>query len=229
MCFKFNEAHVLDCHVTAIFAIMKVLMPVGYFPPISYFAWLNANEVILERKEHYVKQSLRSRCTIMGANGPLNLLVPRVKASNRQPMDESEIHDTDDWKTQHWRSLVSAYRNSPYFEYYEDELKPFFEQHHTHHFQLGLESIELICEILGLPYNPDFTENHVTEPEQKDLRNAWNKRDYADKQPVRNLPEYIQVFSDRNAFAPDLSILDLLFCIGPQANEYLQNLGLSDY
>lgn len=218
-----------NCHPTAIFAVMKVLMPIGYFPPISYFAWLIGNEVTLEKKEHFVKQSLRSRCTIMGANGPLNLLVPREKASDRLPMNESIIHNVTDWKTLHWRSLEAAYRNSPYFEYYEDKLQPFFEQKHTHHFQLGLESIELVCQLLNMSFEPSFTEEYLTESEQEDLRNAWNKRDYAENQPVKKFPNYIQVFSDRHPFAPDLSILDLLFCSGPQATEYLKNLELSDH
>ena len=204
-------------------------MPIGYFPPISYFAWLLENDVTLERKEHYVKQSLRSRCTIMGSNGPLNLLVPRVKASKRQPIDESETHNETDWKTVHWRSIVAAYRNSPFFEYYEDELKPFFEKNHTHHFQLGLDSIEVISQLLEISFEPSFTEEYLTESEQKDLRNAWNKREYASKQPVKDFPEYIQVFSDRHPFTTDQSILDLLFCTGPQSVEYLKKLELRDY
>lgn len=204
-------------------------MPIGYFPPISYFAWLLQNDVTLERKEHYVKQTLRSRCTIMGSNGPLNLLVPRVGASKHQPIDRSETHNETDWKTLHWRSIVAAYRNSPFFEYYENEFKPFFEKDHTHHFQLGLKSIELVSQLLESPFKPSFTEEYLTDPEQKDLRNAWNKREYANKQPVKAFPEYIQVFSDRHSFAPDMSILDLLFCLGTRSVDYLKNLELNDH
>lgn len=165
----------------------------------------------------------------MGSNGPLKLLVPRAKATKRQPIEESEIHNETDWKTLHWRSLVAAYRNSPYFEYYEDDLKPFFEKNHTHHFQLGLESIELICQLLDIQFNPSFTKEYILDSEQIDLRNAWNKRNYAEKQPVIEFPEYIQVFSDRHSFAPDMSILDLLFCMGPQSVDYLRKLELRDY
>ena len=165
----------------------------------------------------------------MGANGPLNLLVPKVNETARFTIEESTIHDDARWKTQHWRSLVAAYRNSPYFDYYEEKLQLFFEDEHAHHFQLGLKSIELICELLQIPFSPNFTEEYKTEVEQIDLRNAWNKRNYADKHPVQEFPEYIQVFSDRHPFAPDLSMLDLLFCMGPLATEYLKNLRLHEY
>lgn len=227
MCFKFTIDRKGNCQPSAKFAFMNVLLPVGYFPPISYFAWLLGNTVTIERKEHFVKQSQRSRCTIMGANGPQHLLVPREKTESKG-IEDSLIHSETDWKTQHWRSLIAAYRNSPYFEFYEDELQPFFERNHTHHFQLGVESIQLVCEIFKIEFDPRFTESFQTETEQLDLRNAWNKRDYAANPPATEFEQYIQVFRDRHPFEPDLSILDLLFCVGPSSIDYLQNLKLQD-
>lgn len=208
---------------------MNVLLPVGYFPPISYFAWLIQNDVILERKEHFVKQSLRSRCTVLGANGPLQLNVPRAGSSSKQPIDECIIFNRTDWKLQHWRSLEAAYRNSPFFEYYEPKLKPLFEKKSTNLFELGLASIELTCKLLNIRFEPAFTSSHELHPKEIDLRNAWNKQNYATKKPVKAFPEYIQVFSDRQAFVTDLSILDVLFCLGPQTLEYLNNLELNDH
>lgn len=206
---------------------MNTLLPIGYFPPISYFAYLLGEEITIEKHEHFVKQSLRNRCTILGANGPLNLLVPRTRTSERQVITETEIHEEGDWKTLHWRSLESAYRKSPYFEYYEDDLQPFFEAEYTHHFDLGLESIKVVCDILDIPFQPVFTDSYQTEFGGIDLRNAWNKKDYGVKNPVKEYPRYIQVFSDRHEFAPDLSILDLLFCQGPRAVDYLEELELN--
>lgn len=165
----------------------------------------------------------------MGANGPLNLLVPRVKTPERQAISESEIHAESDWRTLHWRSLTAAYRNSPYFEYYEDELEPFFDKKHSHHFQLGIESIELTCELLGIELHLGITENYETAPIAMDMRNAWNKKDYVSNPLVDDFPQYIQVFSDRHLFSADLSILDLLFCLGPQAKQYLQNLKFHEF
>ena len=208
---------------------MKFLLPIGYFPPVSYFSVLAQHKAVFEAKEHFVKQSLRNRCTIMGANGPLNLLVPRVKVSERQTIDQSQIHDETDWKTLHWRSLEAAYRNSPYFEYYEDDLKPFFEKPHRLHFQLGLGSIELMCQLLEMEFTAELTHEYEVSPAEVDLRNAWNKRNYAANPLVAEFSEYIQVFSDRHPFAPDLSILDLMFCVGPRSKEYLLNLELREF
>lgn len=206
---------------------MKTLLPVGYFPPISYFAYLLRDEVTIETKEHFVKQSLRNRCTILGANGSLNLLVPRTKSNERLTMEQTQIHDETDWKTLHWRSLEAAYRKSPYFEYYEDELEPFFKKAHTHHLPLGLESIQLVCELLGIAFKPETSSSYQTNFDGLDMRNAWNKQNYLEQSPVVSFPTYIQVFNDRHAFEPDLSILDLLFCLGPRAVDYLKALELT--
>ncbi len=206
---------------------MKTLLPIGYFPPISYFAYLLRDEVTFELKEHFVKQSLRNRCAILGANGPLNLLVPRTKSNVRLPVSKTTIHDETDWKTLHWRSLEAAYRQSPYFEYYEDEMHPFFKKEHTHHYSLAIESMQLVCELLSIDFKPEFTSNYNSEFDGLDLRKAWNKQNYIEQNPAASYPRYIQVFNDRHEFSPDLSILDLLFCLGPRAVDYLKELALT--
>ncbi len=206
---------------------MNTVLPIGYFPPISYIAYLLRDEVRIEAKEHFVKQSLRNRCTILGANGPLHLLVPKQKSNIRQFMDASVIYNETDWKTLHWRSLESAYRKSPYFEFYEDDIHAFFQKQHTKHLALGIESTQLICGLLDIEFNVELTDEYVTEFDGLDLRNAWNKQEYAKNQPVESFESYIQVFSDRQKFIPDLSILDLLFCQGPRPVEYLKGLKLT--
>ncbi|MCF8277998.1 MAG: WbqC family protein [Flavobacteriales bacterium] len=206
---------------------MTTVLPIGYFPPISYFAYLLREDITIEKHEHFVKQSLRNRCTILGANGQMNLLVPRLKSEDRQTISESIIHQLEDWKTLHWRSLESAYRKSPYFEYYEDDLLPFFQKNHTNHFETDLESTKLICDLLDLKFEPIFTSSYEAEFEGIDLRNAWNKQNYAAENPVKTYPRYIQVFSDRQEFVADMSILDLLFCFGPRAVDYLRALELN--
>lgn len=206
---------------------MKTLLPIGYFPPISYFVYLLNTDVSMEAKEHFVKQSLRSRCTVLGANGPLHLLVPRLRSDERQLMDQTIIDQASDWKTLHWRSLESAYRKSPYFEYYEHHFEAFFSENHTNHFELGLRSVQLVCQLLKVTFEPSITTEYVAEFEGLDLRSAWNKQNYAAKAPVEKLPAYIQVFSDRFSFESDLSILDLLFCEGPRSVDYLRELKLT--
>lgn len=174
-----------------------------------------------------MKQSIRNRCTILGANGPLNLLVPRTKPTKRQTMEDAITHDEADWRKLHWRSLDSAYRNSPYFEYYEDELKPFFETGERNILTLNLTSIETICAILGLEVSMKKTTDYVADFDGLDLRNVWNKIPYRKNNPVESYPRYIQVFNDRHPFVEDLSILDLLFCLGPKSVDYLNNLCLT--
>jgi hypothetical protein len=206
---------------------MKAVFPIGYFPPISYFAYLIRNEVTIEAKEHFVKQSLRNRCAILGANGPLNLLIPRAKSNQRLTIEQVQVHEETDWKTLHWRSLEAAYRNSPYFEYYEDDFQVFFKKDYTHHFQLNLASIQLVCNLLDIELKPEFTSEYQINFDGLDLRNAWNKQEYAEKNPANSYPRYIQVFSDRHEFAQDLSILDILFCLGPRTIDYLKELELT--
>jgi hypothetical protein len=208
-------------------SMAAVLLPIGYFPPISYFAYLMRNQVSIEKKEYFVRQSFRSRCTILGANGPLQLVVPREKSPVRLTIDKTVIHAETDWKTLHWRSLEAAYRSSPYFEYYEDDIKPFFQANQTQHFQTGYDSVKLILNLFGLNFEPKITLKYQTEFDGLDLRNAWNKQDYLKRNPVKEFPKYIQVFSDRHPFAPDLSILDLLFCEGPRSTDYLSGLELT--
>lgn len=206
---------------------MKTLLPIGYFPPISYFAYLLNSDITMESKEHFVKQSLRSRCTVLGANGPLNLLVPRLHSDQRLLIDQTIIDQETDWKTLHWRSLESAYRKSPYFEYYEHHFEAFYNETHSKHFDLGMRSVQLACQLLKVPFEPSITTEYVQEFEGLDLRSTWNKQNYAAQAPVAEFPAYIQVFSDRFAFEADLSILDLLFCLGPEATSYLRSLKLN--
>lgn len=207
---------------------MDVLLPAAYFPPISYLAYMLNNSVTIETQEHFVKQSIRSRCTILGANGILNLQVPRAKSKHRQSVSESEIHYQDeDWRKLHWRSLEAAYRNSPFFEFYANELKPFFEKEHTHHLNIAVESTQLIARLMNISIAFELSTSYQPSVEGLDLRNAWNKKDYRENPPVSEFPNYIQVFADRQRFVQDLSVLDLLFCQGPQSLDYLKNLKLN--
>jgi len=204
-----------------------IRLPSAYFPPISYFSYLIKGNILIETKEHFVKQTIRNRCTILGANGALNLLLPRTKPSQRQPFDQDVVHEEMDWRKLHWRSLDSAYRSSPFFEYYEDELQPFFNLTEDNILALNLKSIQLVCSILEIPFKHEITTEYKSEFNGLDLREAWNKIPYREQNIVENYPSYIQVFADRHPFVQDLSILDLLFCVGPKAIDYLQNLHLS--
>jgi hypothetical protein len=206
---------------------MNIILPSAYFPPISYFAYLLAADATIEAKEHFVKQSIRNRCVITDPHGKLMLYIPKEKTGNRAVMDQVRTSEHEHWRRTHWRSIADSYRSSPYFEYYEDDFQPFFEETDDNIFNIGQRSIQKVFELLRLPYSTQVTTEYYEGSHAIDLRNAWNTIDYRNQSPVANFPEYIQVFSDRNPFFPDLSILDLLFCLGPKSVDYLKGLELT--
>lgn len=209
---------------------MHVILSSAYFPPISYFAYLTSprvTRVTMEAKEHFVKQSIRSRCIVGDPHGRLTLFIPKEKTSNRTVMDEVRSVEEEYWRRSHWRSIADSYRSSPYFEYYEDEFEPFFKEQEDNIFAIGQRSMAKVCELLRIPFEVDVTTQYWEGDKAIDLRKAWNNKIYRENPPVHQYPEYIQVFNDRNPFLEDLSILDLLFSMGPKSIGYLHNLHLS--
>jgi hypothetical protein len=195
----------------------------AYLPSVSCFAaMMRAEKIIIEKHEHFVKQTFRNRALVYSANGLQQLIVP-IKHGNlyRIPMHEIKISFDSPWNKIHWRSLESAYRKSPYFEYFEAELKPFFENPAENLFDYNLALTEKIFSMLRLNFNPGFTSTYEKEyAGKKDFRNHFvpGKRNL-------NLPAYHQVFSDRHNFIPDLSVLDLLFNKGMESKNYLDEIG----
>ncbi len=209
---------------------MHVILPSAYFPPISYFAYLTSprvTKVTMEAKEHFVKQSIRSRCTVGDPHGRLTLFIPKEKTGNRSVMDEVRCVEEAHWRRSHWRSIADSYRSSPYFEYYEDDFEPFFREQEDNIFHIGQRSMAKVCELLRIPFEVRTTTEYWEGDDAIDLRNAWNNKPYREQPPVSHFPEYTQVFCDRNPFLADLSILDLLFSKGPKCIGYLEELELS--
>lgn len=197
-----------------------MIFPVFYFGPISYFAALNNGENIhLEAWEHFPKQTYRNRCYIQGANGKLRLAIP-TKHNGARAMKEIQVADDYNWQKEHFKSLVSAYKSSPFFEYYEDDLAPIFEEKEKFLLDLNLKTIDFIQSKLKLNWNFPLTESYETVAKELDFREHFN----AKAEPVGEFPEYTQVFSEKFDFMPDLSILDLLFNEGPKSADYLNNL-----
>ena len=186
---------------------------------------MHAEKIIFEKHEHFIKQTFRNRTMIYSANGMQQLIIP-IKHGNlyRIPMHEIMISYDSPWNKIHWRSLESAYRKSPYFEYFESELKPFFETPPQKLFDFNLDLTTKIFSLLRLPFNSGFTTSYEKEPmEISDYRNSFTP----DK-INRSLPSYNQVFSDRHNFISDLSVLDLLFNKGMDAKSYLSVVGTSN-
>lgn len=193
-----------------------VVVPVGYFAPVAvYAAMFSSDKIVFEQHENFVKQTIRSRCEIYGANGKQLLSVPVEKRRNHIPIMDLQISYKEDWQKIHWRSIVSAYRNSPYFEYYTDELQPVFETKTELLFDLNMSLHKIIMKLLKAEINYEFTETYVPDYGNNvlDLRN--------EKTLYPQFYQYSQVFEERHGFIPNLSILDLLFNAGPDSLKIL--------
>jgi hypothetical protein len=201
------------------------LFSTAYFPPLSYMAALvNSPGIWIEAHETFPKQTWRNRCTIATANGLQNLSVPVIKTNGNHTLtNEIRVCYSEKWQQLHWRALEAAYNKSPYFEYYKDRLEPILKNEHSLLIDLNICLLEEILTILELeiPIRTTIVYNK-TERELTDMREAFSPKH---KVETNHLPRYYQVFSDRNGYFANLSILDLLFCEGPATIAYLKNIG----
>lgn len=206
---------------------MKVLLSSAYLAPVQYYAWmLAADEVILEQYDHYLKQTYRNRCIIAAADGPLSLTVPIIKPENEKcPMKDIRISDHGNWRHLHWNALKSAYRMSPFWEYYEDDFRPFYEQKWEFLMDYNQALQEKVCELIDFTPNITRTEAFISLSEAgiQDLRNEIHpKREWTTDGKFQVIP-YYQVFKERQGFLPNMSIMDLLMNMGPESILILKN------
>lgn len=204
---------------------MNVVLSTAYWPNLHYFVYvLGAEKIFLERHEHYIKQSYRNRTTILSANGKLDLVIPVVHKTANETISQLEISYAENWQIKHWRAITSAYKNSPFFEFFEDEIKPFYFEKHLNLFEFNTEQLKLVFKILRVKKKIDFTsEFHKSYSDIPDLRSVIQpKADFTLDQKVSPLLQraYYQTFASKFGFTPDLSILDLLFNEGLQSKNY---------
>ena len=197
------------------------LLPTAYLAPISYYAILlqhkNCN---IEMHEHFVKQSIRNRCEIYGANGRLRLTIPKErKGSSKTIIKEIKISYKEDWQKLHWNAIKSAYNSSPFFEYYSNELEVFYQGKESNLMIFNNKLQEVILDLLQEENNSTPTVEYLHSGNFTDLRNNDFK--------VANPEKYNQVFMEKHGFIPNLSILDLLFNLGPESSDYLHNIVIS--
>ncbi|MFT5168536.1 MAG: hypothetical protein ACI8P3_003780 [Saprospiraceae bacterium] len=201
-----------------------LLIEMQYFPPVQLFREaVKHNILAIEAKEHYQKNGYRNRCIIVGANDIQMLTVPLVKGKNeQQPIIDTAIANDTKWQKVHWQAIQTAYGKSPFFEYYAPELKPLFEKEWTYLFDLNYEIIQILKELLQLPFIIEKTSTYSkkTDASVLDLRNQMAPKNRLQQESP--LKPYPQVFESKNGFLPNLSILDLLFCIGPESFYYLE-------
>ncbi len=203
----------------------NILLSTAYFAPVQYYAEIVASEkVYFEQYENFIKQTYRNRCVILGGNGPVQLIVPVVKGRGPKILirDIKISYDTD-WQRNHWRTVFSAYGSSPFFEYYIDDIQPFFEVKHRFLLDLNLKIHEKICELLEIENMPELTVDFEKVPEGTvNLRESITPKIRFRKTDRFQPVEYTQVFSEKLGFVPNLSILDLLFNEGPNSYSVLE-------
>ena len=202
----------------------KVLLPIFYLPPISWFSvFLDPeNEIIFEQFENFPKQTYRNRAAIYGANGKLPLIIP-IKHTGKREIKDIEISFAEDWHKLHWKSIKTAYQSTPYFEFYEDKLKAIFEEKIESLPEFNLKALKVILNILKTEKEFILTEEYFKTPEGEDFRTKFSAK--TDSQT--EFPEYYQSFSDKNGFIKDLSILDLICNIGPESLTYIKNIKIN--
>jgi hypothetical protein len=196
--------------------------PLFYLPPTTYFSALKAHNFnfIMEREEHFVKQTYRNRASIASPNGILDLIVPVVKGSKiHTSIKDVKISYDSKWQRLHWLSLQTCYRSSAYFEYYEDEFASFYHKKYDFLFDYNLELLNWIFKQLKQSPDYSFTSEYQKElPLGFDYRTELNNKKKLSQHV--DFKKYFQVFSDRNEFIPNLSCIDLLFNQGPQTKSH---------
>ena len=201
---------------------MDILIHPNYFPNIHQFSHLiKADHILFEVSDNYQKQTYRNRTYIYGANGKLGLFIPIIHThKNRELFKDIKISYESDWMDLHLKSLQSAYRSSPYFEYFEDDFINLFSKKEKYLVDFNMKCIDLISELLDLNLNYKLTNSFKENPKDTfDLR----KLSIARKEKFINTPKYLQVFESKHGYLPNLSVLDLLFSEGTNSISLITN------
>lgn len=225
---------------------MNVLLSTTYFGPVQWYQKLyRADAVVIDPDETFLKQTYRNRCYIAAANGVQALTVPVEQPGNRCPVRDVRISGHGDWRRVHWNAIASAYGESPFFEYYQDDLRPFFERrwHFLYDFNEAIrQTVSTLLDLHPLPPSPSAFSPSApclsmpspsappssmpspcdgsTPGPYLDLRSAINPKHPAADADFQPRP-YYQVYASRYGFQPNLSILDLLLNMGPEGIFYL--------
>jgi hypothetical protein len=202
---------------------MSTLLHPTYFPSISHFVAMSQSDGILfEIEDNFQKQTNRNRTYIYSPNGIqfLNIPVKHSKA-NYQSTKDIQVDADFDWQKQHYKSLETAYRSSPFFEFFEDDIRPFFEKKHKFLLDLNFETLEIISKCMRHKFDYSTTTEYVAEVESKLMIDC---RFLADgKKDTSIFEKYTQVFDDKQGFISNLSVLDLLFNEGKFALDYMKS------
>ncbi|WP_088323179.1 WbqC family protein [Polaribacter tangerinus] len=198
---------------------MPLFIPT-YFSPISQYSEIyKQSKIVFEVEDNYQKQSYRNRCYIFNTNGKqlLNIPVKHPKKELRKKTKDALVENATPWQDQHLKSLKTAYRNSPFFEFYIDDLMPIFEKKYTYLQEVNIDTFLFINDALQLEVPFTKTNSFIENFGDNDYRNFASAKNHPEVSPKK----YIQMFDDKHGFIPNLSILDLLFMEGPNAISFL--------
>jgi hypothetical protein len=197
------------------------VLSTAYLGPVQYFTkFALYSKVYIEQHETYLKQSFRNRCYICGANGRIALVVPVKRTAGNLTKTKDLLVDYDtSWQRVHWNSIVSSYRSSPFFEYYEDNLKPFYNTKEKRLLDLNQKMLQLIIDLLDIDAEILLTDKFIKHyDDEADLRLSINPKKRLARDDSRFIARgYSQVFMEKHGFLPNLSIIDLLFNEGPNS------------
>lgn len=215
----------------------QVLLSSAYFAPIQWYQKLNRyDNVTVEAHDSFIKQTYRNRCLIATTAGVQALTVPVERGtdgaadgdgaqSRKCMMKDVRISDHGNWRHLHWNALQSAYGESPFFEFYADDVRPFFERRWTFLYDFNMEICSKMCDLIGISPDIGTTDEYIPADDGR-LDGTADFREVI--RPKHPLPDpsftprrYYQVYEDKHGFLPNLSILDLLFNMGPESLLYL--------
>jgi hypothetical protein len=209
---------------------MTYIFDYQYFGNVNYyFELINSNYYEFNEYDNYQKMSFRNRCRILGANGPIDLSIPVVGGRElKSQMKDVKICYKEDWRGRHFKTLVSCYNRSPWFEYYRPLFEDLYELKSEYLVDWDMECHNLTLNLLKINnlknYNISAIQGEIQSSGQENRIDLRNK--YLSRMPNPfniSIKPYPQVFSDRYGFVPDLSILDLIFCEGSNAFEVLRS------
>jgi len=192
----------------------QVLFSLFYLPPVEYFTLLNqADKMMLEQCEFYNKQSYRNRCRIATSNGIADLTIP-VDKSGKELVRDIKISGHTDWQTLHWRTIETAYNSSPFFEYYSDDFRPFYEKKWVFLWDFNFQLLQKVMELLDIEKEIQLTAKYEFQ-----MHDVFDVREliHPKKNQLTDIPPYYQVFGQKFGFQKGLSILDLLFNMGNES------------
>ena len=201
---------------------MKIIIHPTYFPNIfSFKTIINSTNILFEVNDHYVKQTLRNRTSIHAANGKLNLSVPvKFSSTKKEKYKDIKICYDSNWKKIHLKSIESAYKNSPFYDFFEDYFINFYNKKEKFLVDLNFSSIRLIFEILEKELNCNFTNEYLEKyVDLTDYRSLLTNKNFNEKVDFKN---YTQVFQEKNGFIENLSSIDLIFNKGLDFEDFIK-------